>query len=270
MRHDIDGIRYHVETDGEGFPAILLHGFTGDSSTWHPFYENWGRHSKLVSIDMIGHGKSDSPETIERYRIMSVVDDLFELMEKLRIPKADFIGYSMGGRIALSFAVKYPTKVRKLVLESSSPGLMLPQEREARIEQDGKLASFIKNNGIEAFVDYWTNIPLFESQKRLPMDKQKQILKQRLNNSIIGLANSLRGMGTGVQPSWWDEIANLQMEVLLITGSLDKKFCQIAGKMAERLEKSEVVNIHDCGHAIHVEEPEKFGTIVSGFLSNSQ
>lgn len=269
MRHTIDGIRYHVETYGDGFPVILLHGFTGDLSMWVPFYENWGRHSKLVAVDIIGHGKSDCPVEISRYKMMSLVDDLFLLMEKLEIPKADIVGYSMGGRLALSFAMKYPSKVRKLVLESASPGLSSKAEREIRIEQDKKLASFIEEKGITAFVEYWGNIPLFESQKRLPNEVQMAIREQRLNNSVQGLANSLKGTGTGSQPSWWDELHELEVETLLITGSLDDKFCQVAEKMQKTIKNSQWENIHGCGHAIHVEDPEKFDTIVSRFLSQS-
>lgn len=269
MRHIIDGIRYNVEINGDGFPAILLHGFTGDASMWSPFIEKWGKNLKLFAVDIVGHGKTDPPDDVERYKMLSVVDDLFLLMEKLKIQKADFVGYSMGGRLALSFAAKYPTKVRKLVLESASPGLESEAERKKRIEQDLKLAQFIEEKGIEEFIDYWEDIPLFETQKSLPADIRKKLREQRLHNTVIGLANSLRGMGTGSQPSWWDELRELKVDTLLITGSLDEKFCRIAEQMQERLEYSQWVNVEGCGHAIHVENSEKFGTIVNEYLSNT-
>lgn len=269
MRHVIDGIRYNIDTYGEGFPVILLHGFTGDVSMWNPFYESWGKQSELIAVDIIGHGKTEIPDDMERFKMLSVVDDIFLLMEKLKIKKADFIGYSMGGRLALSFAAKYPTKVRKLVLESASPGLESEELRKQRIEQDEKLASFIEEKGIEAFVDYWENVSLFSSQKQLPEEIKSRIRKQRLQNTERGLANSLRGMGTGAQPSWWDELGELNVDTLLITGTLDEKFCLIAEKMTMRLKKVKWINVEEAGHAIHVEKSEKFGTIVSRFLSNS-
>lgn len=267
MKYNIDGIYYHVDLWGNGFPLILFHGFTGDSSTWIPFREMWGNHSRLVAIDIIGHGKTDAPVERERYEIMSVVDDIFLLMENLKIEKADMLGYSMGGRLALSFVNKYPTKVRKLVLESASPGLKTVEERKARVEQDHRLAQLIEEKGMESFVDYWENIPLFQSQKRLSEDVKKQIREQRLRNRPIGLINSLKGMGTGKQPSWWDKLHEVTNETLLLSGAFDEKFCLINEEMAKTIPNCHHEMINDAGHAIHVEQPELFGTIISEFLS---
>ena len=202
-----------------------------------------------------------------RHRMMSVVDDLYLLMEKLRLAKADILGYSMGGRLALSFAEKYPRKVRKLILESSSPGLKTEEERKARRERDEKLAAFIEEKGIVEFVNYWENIPLFESQKNLPASVRKKMREQRLRNSPAGLAASLRGMGTGAQPSWWDELEHLEVETLLITGSLDE-FCHCGAPNAENFRACRH-GLFPVYHAIHVEDCKKFVTIVREFLSDA-
>lgn len=269
MKYEINGVKYHLEEKGKGFPLLLFHGFTGDSHTWEPFYEDWSTHSRLIAIDIIGHGKSDSPQEIERYDIISVVKDMKKILEQMGIEKVDLLGYSMGGRLALSFAVLYPEFVRKLILESSSPGLVSETERENRRRQDEKLAKFIVEQGIEKFVDYWENIPLFATQKRLPHTVQAVIREQRLTNSTIGLHNSLVRMGTGAQPSWWQYLHKLEAESLLLTGSLDEKFCSIAESMAAAIKKCEWLKVDGCGHAIHVENPDIFGTIVRRFLSNT-
>ncbi|EIJ79355.1 alpha/beta hydrolase fold protein [Bacillus methanolicus PB1] len=269
MKYVLNGVHYHVDTFGDGFPLILLHGFTGDSSTWNPFCKSWSSHSRLIMIDIIGHGKTESPEESNRYHILSAADDLLSLIEQLGIEKADILGYSMGGRLALTFAVRYPHRVRKLILESSSPGLILEEERQERRIQDEKLSSFILEKGIEPFISYWENIPLFRSQQTLPKSVRDRLREQRLKNSKIGLANSLIGMGTGSQPSWWDELEYLPHETLLVTGSFDQKFCGIAKKMKIKIKNCRWININGCGHAIHVEEPKKFDTIVSEFLTHS-
>ncbi|WP_338449201.1 2-succinyl-6-hydroxy-2,4-cyclohexadiene-1-carboxylate synthase [Niallia oryzisoli] len=268
MNVTIDGIHYHVESIGEGFPLLLLHGFTGDSTTWKPFFSQWSKDHKVIAVDIIGHGKSASPKDVQRYESVSVSKDIRKILDQLEIGKADVLGYSMGGRLALSFSFLYPEYVHKLILESASPGLASEEERETRRIQDENLSRFIQENGIESFVKYWGNIPLFSTQKKMPIHKQQEIRKQRLQNSVIGLSNSLLGMGTGAQPSWWDKLQELEIETLLLTGDQDQKFCLIADKMVKMMKHAQWKNIKESGHAIHVEQPEKFGTIVSEFLSN--
>ncbi|HEY2422297.1 MAG TPA: 2-succinyl-6-hydroxy-2,4-cyclohexadiene-1-carboxylate synthase [Neobacillus sp.] len=266
MTLKINGIRYNVETYGNGFPLLLLHGFTGDSSTWKPFCRLWGKQSRLIIPDIIGHGKTESPAEMDCYQIESVADDLKCILEEMGVKQVDLLGYSMGGRLALTFALLFPSMVRKLILESTSPGLATKNERELRCMKDHELADFIKEQGIERFVDYWENIPLFSSMERLPATIKTTIRNQRLTNSQMGLVNSLLGMGTGSQPSWWEKLGELTCEVLLLTGEMDKKFCRIAEKMHKELKNGTWVIVKNSGHTIHVEENKKFGTIVSDFL----
>ncbi len=264
----INGVHYHVDIKGEGIPVLLLHGFTGDGSTWEhllPFLNDY----KTIAVDLLGHGKTDSPGNPLRYRMEQAVEDLKVLLEKLDITEVYLLGYSMGGRLAIAFAAAYPDKVKALILESSSPGLKTEAERNQRTQDDEKLADMILSQGLSEFVEYWEGIPLFSSQKRLPAVEQEAIRKSRLAQDPIGLANSLKGMGTGSQPCYWEELRNLPMGMLYIVGELDRKFCMIAEEMKNRALNASIVKVPGAGHALHVEEPEKFGTIVREFLKNT-
>ncbi|SFB18472.1 MULTISPECIES: 2-succinyl-6-hydroxy-2,4-cyclohexadiene-1-carboxylate synthase [unclassified Bacillus (in: firmicutes)] len=269
MKFVIDGVRYHVDKCGNGYPLVALHGFTGSGETWRPFCDEWKDHSTLIMLDIIGHGQSDSPTDLERYKIENVACDLIKILDKLEINQVDLLGYSMGGRLALTFAMLYPHRVRKLVLESATPGIEKPQHQEERRLKDEKLADFIKKEGVESFINFWESIPLFESLTKLPEDKKESLRMQRLKNNQKGLINCLLGMGTGSQPSWWADLHQLRCDVLLITGNQDKKFCNIAEKMTFHLKNVDWQVIEDCGHINHVEKSEIFGTIVSEFLSNT-
>lgn len=266
MKITSNDVTYHVEVIGQGEPLLLLHGFTGNHETWKDVLKNLGKDYMCIIPDIIGHGKTDSPPNPERYSVEEVSSDLLYILRELHISKAHIIGYSMGGRLALSLALLNPEIAATLVLESSSPGLKYLDERNSRIEQDSKLANMILKEGIPHFVDYWQKIPLFESQKHLSSEKKNKVYLQRLSNNKVGLSNSLLGMGTGAQPSWWSQLDKLEIPVLLLTGGLDTKFCAIAELMKKRIKKCEWNIIFDVGHAIHVENPEMFGRIVSEFV----
>lgn len=268
MKVNVHDIIYNVDVSGSGEPLLLLHGFTGDHTTWNVAKAFLEEKYQIFSIDLLGHGLTEIPINIERYEIRKAARDIASILKENEIEKVHLLGYSMGGRLALTFAILYPEMIQTLILESASPGLKTSIEREKRQEQDRKLAEKIVAEGIESFVSYWENIPLFSSQKTLALEVQKAIRQQRLNNSPLGLSNSLLGMGTGVQPSWWESLTQLDMPVLLVTGALDVKFCKIAEEMKLRLQNSRHVIFDRCGHAIHVEEPEKFATIVGEFLGD--
>ncbi|MDL4842558.1 2-succinyl-6-hydroxy-2,4-cyclohexadiene-1-carboxylate synthase [Aquibacillus rhizosphaerae] len=267
MYYTLNDKEYWVQDQGSGTPVVLLHGFTGSSRVWDELVVNWKSKYRTISLDLPGHGKSkvNTPISMEGF-----CKDITELLEKLSIPKAIFVGYSMGGRVALSFAMLYPNKVHSLVLESASPGLHQSHEQVARQAKDELLAKMLENEGLSTFIDYWTTIPLFESQKRLPKQKQLAIRSERINQTETGLASSLRGMGTGNQPSWWDQLAGLTIDVLLIVGELDEKFVKIAKEMDEIFKYSQLQLVADAGHAVHVEQTQKFVTIVSDFIDKKE
>ncbi|OZI10552.1 2-succinyl-6-hydroxy-2,4-cyclohexadiene-1-carboxylate synthase [Bacillaceae bacterium SAS-127] len=263
MIHDC---RYRYEVIGSGEPLLLLHGFTGDHTTWADTVVLLQKEYQCVVVDLLGHGQSSCPDDPSRYDIQLVARDLKELMGKLSFERFHLLGYSMGGRLALTLAVLFPEAVQSVVLESASPGLKTEEERAARRLADEQLVMKIETEGIEKFVDRWTNIPLFATQKNLSLTKQEAIREQRLQNDVVGLSGSLKGMGTGSQPSWWDQLSELPMPVLLVTGTLDEKFTNIAFEMNQRLTRSTWKEIVGKGHAIHVEDGEEFGTIIRGFL----
>ncbi len=262
----VNGITLNVEVGGAGRPLLLLHGFTGSAAVWPALAARFAPHRCTVAVDLIGHGQSDTPADAERYRMEQCVADLLALLDTLEIAQTDVLGYSMGGRVALQMAATAPARVSTLILESSSPGLADPAERQARIAADEALADSIERDGLAAFVDRWEQLPLFASQAALPADIRARQHTQRLQNNPQGLANSLRGMGTGRQSSLWDRLPQLRMPALLIVGALDQKYCAIAEQMAQALPNVRTVVVPNAGHAVHLEQPERFAMIVMEFL----
>jgi 2-succinyl-6-hydroxy-2,4-cyclohexadiene-1-carboxylate synthase len=241
---------------------VLLHGFTGSTKTWQHVIERLSDDIRVFAIDLIGHGLTASPTQLAPYTMDAQVAMLEAFFAARNLTSFTLLGYSMGGRTALSYAMKHPERIEKLILESTSPGLAIEEERAARRESDAKLAARILDEGIEAFTNFWQDIPLFNSQKALPQAVQAEVRAERLAQNPIGLANSLKGMGTGAQRSYWQTLATFERPVSLITGELDVKFYQKARDMQETLQKCSHHVAKRCGHAIHVENPELFVTIV--------
>ncbi|MFJ8066184.1 2-succinyl-6-hydroxy-2,4-cyclohexadiene-1-carboxylate synthase [Psychrobacillus sp. NPDC096426] len=249
--------RYNI---GAAKKVVWFHGFTGSSSTWEEVISFLPSSMELLTIDLIGHGQTDKPSDTVCYFVEEQIEDLHVLFQQLEWTHFTLVGYSMGGRLALAYAAKYP--VDTLILESSSPGLAGEDERQKRKLSDELLAERIMKEGVISFVDFWEGIPLFQTQKRLLPEKQAMIRDERIAQSAIGLSNSLKGFSTGVQPSYWENLSEMSIPVFLLVGELDLKFCTIARRMEKELPNAKLEVVKDAGHAIHVEKPKIFATII--------
>jgi 2-succinyl-6-hydroxy-2,4-cyclohexadiene-1-carboxylate synthase len=267
---NLNGVSYSYRVEGSGQTVLLLHGFTGCKENWTNLVSSLSTSFKVITLDLVGHGNTDSPEEVDQYEIENVCKDIADLLHKLAINRVYLLGYSMGGRVALAFTILYPELVHSLILESSSPGLESAEERKKRREADEFLALEIEQMGVPTFVEKWESIPLFETQKKLPLETREAIRTQRLQNNPTGLANSLRGMGTGKQPSYWDKLSTIKIPVLFICGEWDEKFCGIAEKMKKMTQKSSIYKVFNAGHAIHVEQQDFFGKIVMEFFQSEK
>ncbi len=193
--------------------------------------------------------------------------DLAALLDALDVERAAVLGYSMGGRVALQFALAAPERIAALVLESASPGIEDAGERAARVAADRTLADDIERDGLEAFVDRWEALPMWATQAALPDAVRQRLRAQRLRNSTSGLANSLRGMGAGAQEAVLGRLGELSMPVLLIAGEHDAKYRQLARDMRERIPDAQINIVEGAGHAVHLERPGAFAPLVKEFLT---
>jgi 2-succinyl-6-hydroxy-2,4-cyclohexadiene-1-carboxylate synthase len=269
----VNAIEYYYEVDEMPHAAfeqpatlVLLHGFTGSSESWAVHRPVFAKDYRTIVVDLLGHGQTEAPTDPARYTIEQSASDLASLLTTIALGPFNLLGYSMGGRLALYFAIHYPYLVQRLILESASPGLPDATTQQERVRSDEQLATAIETQGMAAFVARWEALPLFASQQALPAEVQSRLHEQRLRNRPHGLANSLRGMGTGAQPSLWEQLSALSAPTLLLAGALDQKFRVIAEQMATYLPQATVAIIPDAGHTIHLEQPQVFQTQVINFL----
>ncbi len=266
----VSGVRLGVEQRSEARKSdptlVMLHGFTGSAAGWGRQLDTLAAYGlRVIALDLLGHGQSDAPDDPQRYAIEHCQQDILAVLQELGVSKgqAILLGYSMGGRIALYTA--FSGFFRALILESASPGLEDPAEREQRRISDEALAASIEREGVQAFIERWEKLPLFASQKTLRLECRETLRRQRLQNRATGLAQSLRGVGLGVQPSLYARLPTLQIPVLLIAGELDTKFTEIARHMAQALPQAQLRIIPGAGHTVHLERPEEFVSLVGDF-----
>lgn len=262
----IAGTTYAYSFEGEGedcIPLVLLHGFTGTQHTWNDLIMRISHRYRIMTIDLPGHGK-----TVAKHKVTmdQFVQDLYELTRSVQFDTFHLLGYSLGGRTALSYAMHYPETIRSLILESASPGLQSEEERLKRMAADKKIAEMIIEKGIKSFVAYWENIPIFDTQKRLEQNVKNNIRNERMSQSAIGLAQSLLGMGTGAQTSWWESLSSIPFPLLLIVGALDEKFIDINKSIQNKVATATLHIVENAGHAVHIEQKDAFARIVYEYI----
>src|SRR5690625_3766134 len=111
---------YAIEGNQDGEPLVLLHGFTGTKRTWQQFIAQASKTYRIITIDLPGHGRTVAKN---RVTMEQFIDNLYELTRSIQLDTFHLLGYSLGGRSALSYAIRYPETIQSLILESASPGL---------------------------------------------------------------------------------------------------------------------------------------------------
>jgi 2-succinyl-6-hydroxy-2,4-cyclohexadiene-1-carboxylate synthase len=200
-----------VQRDGSGPVLVWLHGFTQTKDSAHEFRSILTGSYDVTALDLPGHG--------ENAQVSASLNETADLLAGV-LPVEPFLlgGYSMGGRVALHFALRHPERLSGLVLLSATLGIRDSDERRARRERDNALAKRVEEIGAAAFLDEWLAQPLFAT---LPHDPRERAAR---STNASGLADSLRHVGTGTQTWLGDAVTRLEVPTSIIVGSLDEKF----------------------------------------------
>jgi 2-succinyl-6-hydroxy-2,4-cyclohexadiene-1-carboxylate synthase len=249
--------------------VLFLHGFLGRGAQWEevaaPLRQRWS----VLTPDLPGHGNNlngdlHTPLTFDR-----LVDELAEILDTRKIARLALVGYSLGGRLALHFACRFPQRVACLVLESSSPGILEADERARRLEEDRQRANVIMQEGLPVFVERWYRQPLFASLQQRP-DLLTKVQHAARQNDPRWMAKVIYELSPGRQTPLWDCLPRLKMPALLIAGEQDKKYSALMAEMAIRLPHAHLVIAPRAGHNVHVEQAEWYRTLLLEYLLQNQ
>ncbi|XP_058184561.1 protein PHYLLO, chloroplastic isoform X7 [Rhododendron vialii] len=295
--------RYQLNVDSEGFSVsinvqeigpkteknvlVFLHGFLGTGEDWMPIMKALSGSARCISVDLPGHGESRirnhgiwETKREPSLSIEVVADIVNKLIDNITPGKVTLVGYSMGARTALYMALRCSTKIEGAVMVSGSPGLADGPARKIRRAKDDSKSSSLIAQGLELFLDVWYAGELWNSLRFHP--HFKKIVASRLqHNDINTLAKVLSDSSTGRQQPLWEDLRHNKVPLLLVIGEKDDKFKKIAQKMFQEVNHEarsiddskricEVVEVPNCGHAVHLENPLPLVRAVRQFLNKSK
>jgi 2-succinyl-6-hydroxy-2,4-cyclohexadiene-1-carboxylate synthase len=246
---------------GTGRRVVLVHGFTQSKSSWSAIADQLGKLYEVVAIDLPDHGDSGEIH-------VSSLEDAADLVGRAG-GSASYIGYSLGGRVCLTLALRHPQLIDSLVLVGATPGIVADADRAARVAADNALADRLDPSdapgsglALDDFLSEWLAGPLFAH-----LTSDQADLASRRGNTTAGLARSLRTTGTGTQVPSHDRLHELSMPVLLVAGANDARFSAIAREMKGAIGTSASTALIDgAGHAAPFEQPREFAAVVARFL----
>jgi len=236
--------------------ALFIHGFAGTAGAFAHLEPLLGDFLSARSVELPGH--SGTP--------VASWDETIDAIGALLDERTVLIGYSQGARIALGVAARFPEKIDRLILESCAPGFRRRRDRMLRRQGDAVLADLVLERGVESFVEYWENLPLFAGLRTLPKVEQDALRSRRTAHTAEGLAGALRELGQGAQPDLWPTLQGLRMPVLLLAGAQDEKYARLTRKMSVDLPLSWRAIFKDVGHAPHLECPALYAAEVRNFI----
>ena len=268
---------------GKGEPILLFNGASDGMDAWDPsFLTGLSSNHTVIAFDQ--RGIANTTIGSKPYTYQQIADDAAGLLEALKIPKADVMGYSLGSYLAQQLTMMYPDKVNSLILVGSSCG---GKDHTPKPPEFIKLQSDVVNKSlnnisltaeeIKSLVSASVGsgwIKLHPESLDIPANiTSLQQLKPGLPPEVANNQNNV-GKHWEDNPNWGgacDELAKLAKPTLVITGTDDDKYQPYVNslKIVEKIPGAWLVQIKDAGHAVMDQYPEEMGKIMNTFLSTT-
>ena len=244
-----EGVQIHYEAAGSGPPVLITHGFGSSTKAWEGQAETLSDAYRIITWDMRGHAGTDSPVDPAQYSEAATVDDMAAILDHLGIENAVIGGLSLGGYMSLAFNLKYPGRVRALMLFDTGPGYNNPKGREAWNETAFRRAERFEQKGLDAL-------------------GQGAEVRISVHRSAEGLAKAARGMLAQFNDSVIRSLEQIEVATLVLVGANDEPFLGATDYMANKIPGATKVVIPGAGHASNLDQPAAFDAAVREFLGS--
>ncbi len=260
----VSGGRLAYADRGRGAPVTACHGFALAGPSWWEVVAAAGGGWRWLLPDLRGHGATAVPPEAP-HGLAAIADDLIALWDALGIARSHLVGYSMGGRAALTLAVRAPARLRSLTIVSAHAGLA-DDQRPARRAADDHWRAILLERGTDRFAGEWERLPLVSGIARRSDRVQARLGRIRRRNRAAGLAASLRDAGAGAMAPVWEQLAAVACPALIIAGADDPRYRAHAERLAAVLPRAELAILPRCGHAVPAERPMALAERLAAFL----
>jgi pimeloyl-ACP methyl ester carboxylesterase len=262
---NIDNAKIYYEMAGKGIPFVMIHAGVADSRQWNNEFTAFAENYQVIRYDMRGYGKSE-PVDGE----FSHLSDLVSLLDALEIHgPLVMMGCSMGGGLALDFALTYPSRVQALIMVGSGPsGLELDVPASAKFADAEKA---FEAGDLDLVAEIETQI-WFDGRDRAPDQVDQAMRKLLYEMNHIALSHEVKQLGKRLPNTptpAFDRLGSLNIPVLVIVGAQDTLYILAAADyMIERISSARKVMIEDAAHLPNMDQPHEFQGIVKDFLAS--
>ena len=260
-----DRARIYYEEHGRGGTALVLaYGIGGNADMWDVNRDALAAQHRLVLWEPRGHARSDSPEDPARYSFQRWVLDLKTVLDVLRIRKAHVGGLSLGAGIATRFALRFPARVRSLVVTNSSSAAGLPLSVENLVMR-ARSIEITLTKGMDAMAEFaMAANPNLSERLAIEPAAKEEFYEEYRRLSPIGYANSLRALLA--MDHITDQLPRLRVPVLLIGGDRDPSLAPMK-VMYRKVRGSKLVVLSPASHFGNRDQPEAWNRTVLEFLA---
>jgi len=263
-----DGVRLYYETTGSGTPLIFVHEYAGDYRSWAPQVRHFKERYQAITFNARGYPPSDVPEAVNSYSQDRAADDIAAVLDDLSIDRAHVVGLSMGSFATLHFGFRHPDRARSLTVAGCGYGAE-PAQRERFRAEAAAIAQSIDDEGMDAFAARYALGPTRVQLQNKDPRGHDEFRKMLAEHSALGSRNTQLGVQRE-RPSLYDltdEMKSLRVPTLVLTGDEDWPCLQPALLLKQMIPTAALAVMVNCGHAINVEDPDRFNDHLDSFLA---
>ena len=263
QRVSTERLEFAYASDGvdQGVPLVLLHGFTGHRDDFAQVLPALSQGRRVLAPDLRGHGESGRGAGPEEYTFFECMLDLLAFLDALGIEQCDLLGHSMGGMVAVRFALEHPTRLRSLILMSTSASGFGDETNESL----RKGSVFVEEGGLVPLQGAMETVgranpdPVIELWAERYWEHQRRRYAEMDPHAYVGFATAMIE-----QVSVSSRLGEIRLPTSILIGSEDSDFWAAADELSAGIEQATRYTMQGAGHHPHEEQREQFYSALAG------